>query len=202
MVLIHGGNSACRSLDKRQFDRALLLCNLDPPLDIANGLKVLGQLCAIARPDFVLEPRYLAMLDDCLKLDHRLIGMIQPFEAPESGPPKLHQIGCAGRIIAFSETEDGRYLVTLSGLSRFRITSEIEGFTPYRRVNVSWTDFARDLGIKGIRVDTVQPPTILDQMDERTAFDRVTGAWKTAAKIAMKTVKNEPSSAMPAPGPT
>ncbi|MEM6441511.1 MAG: LON peptidase substrate-binding domain-containing protein [Pseudomonadota bacterium] len=94
----------------------------------------------------IFEPRYLAMLDDALKTDHRLIGMIQPFEARDDAPPKLRQIGCAGRVIAFSEAEDGRYLITLAGVSRFRVTEEIDGFPPYRRVKADWGSFGRDLG--------------------------------------------------------
>lgn len=92
----------------------------------------------------IFEPRYLAMVDDALKTDHRLIGMIQPYEGNED-PSRLHSIGCAGRITSLSETEDGRYLIVLTGVSRFRITSELEGFSPYRRVNAGWADFAKDL---------------------------------------------------------
>ena len=58
----------------------------------------------------------------------------------------LHTIGCAGRITQFSETEDGRYMVTLSGASRFRVVREIEGFSPYRKCEVNWEGFDRDLG--------------------------------------------------------
>mgnify|MGYP001828498792 FL=1 len=81
-----------------------------------------------------------------MKTPTRLIGMIQPRSSQESGDPKLHTIGCAGRLTAFSETEDGRYMITLSGLSRFRVLEEIDGFTPYRRCKVSWTGFDRDMG--------------------------------------------------------
>jgi len=96
-------------------------------------------------PLHLFEPRYLAMLDDVLKTSSRLIGMVQSYDAPGGGG-KLHVIGCAGKVTAFSETEDGRYMITLSGASRFRITQEIEGFTPYRRCDVSWQGFDRDLG--------------------------------------------------------
>jgi len=96
-------------------------------------------------PLHIFEPRYLAMLEDCLKTQHRLIGMVQPFEAP-GGENKLHTIGCAGRVTAFSETEDGRYMITLSGISRFRVQQETSGFTPYRRCDVDWSGFERDLG--------------------------------------------------------
>ena len=93
----------------------------------------------------IFEPRYLAMLDDTLRTDHRLIGMIQPLENRGDGPPTLRKIGCAGRVTSFSETEDGRYLIVLSGLCRFRVMGEVEGFTPYRRVTADWTDFGGDL---------------------------------------------------------
>lgn len=92
-------------------------------------------------PLHLFEPRYLAMLDDALKSEHRLIGMIQP-----NGENRLHTIGCAGRVTAMSETEDGRYTITLSGVCRFRARKEVVGFTPYRRFDVDWAGFERDSG--------------------------------------------------------
>jgi Lon protease-like protein len=91
----------------------------------------------------IFEPRYLAMLDDALKTQHRLIGMIQPMEG-EGG--RLHAIGCAGRVVGFNETDDGRYMITLGGISRFRLRESQAGFTPYIRAQVSWDGFARDTG--------------------------------------------------------
>ena len=96
-------------------------------------------------PLHIFEPRYLQMLDDALKTPHRLIGMIQPLETPQ-GEPALHVIGCAGRVTQFSETEDGRYMITLSGASRFRVRQEVEGFSPYRRAEVTWAGFESDMG--------------------------------------------------------
>jgi uncharacterized protein len=96
-------------------------------------------------PLHIFEPRYLAMIEDCLKTKHRLIGMIQPRETP-GGEKRLHAIGCAGRLTGFSETEDGRYMITLSGISRYRVKEEVQGFAPYRRCRVDWGPFARDLG--------------------------------------------------------
>ena len=93
----------------------------------------------------LFEPRYLQMLDDVLKTDHRLIGMVQSYDGPD-GVNKLHSIGCAGRITAFSETDDGRYMITLAGASRFRLIGEVDGFVPYRRARVNWQGFERDLG--------------------------------------------------------
>ncbi|PTV95798.1 hypothetical protein C8J27_103126 [Rhodobacter aestuarii] len=97
-------------------------------------------------PLHIFEPRYLQMVEDCLKTPQRLIGMIQPCKGRD-GEERLSVIGCAGRLTGFSETEDGRYMITLSGVSRFRLGKEIEGFTPYRRAEVSWAHFERDLGM-------------------------------------------------------
>ncbi|MFT7057883.1 MAG: Lon protease-like protein [Pseudorhodobacter sp.] len=98
----------------------------------------------------IFEPRYLQMLDDCMKTPDRLIGLVQPREVPAGQEAvrgtRLHSIGCAGRMTAFSETEDGRYMVSLTGVSRFRILDEVQGFAPYRRARVEWTPFVRDRG--------------------------------------------------------
>ncbi|KAJ57473.1 ATP-dependent protease [Actibacterium mucosum KCTC 23349] len=91
----------------------------------------------------IFEPRYLAMLDDTLKTSHRLIGMIQPLGRDGDA---LHKVGCAGRVTGFNETDDGRYMISLTGVSRFQVLQEEPGFTPYRRAQVAWDGFARDLG--------------------------------------------------------
>jgi uncharacterized protein len=90
----------------------------------------------------IFEPRYLQMVDDALAGD-RLIGMIMPREG--DGGDKLFPTGCAGRITAFSETGDGRYLITLTGVCRFQLKRELETGTPYRRAEVDWAAFADDL---------------------------------------------------------
>jgi Lon protease-like protein len=99
-------------------------------------------------PLHLFEPRYLTMLEDALKTPERLIGMVQPNAAPDgrTGGTGLYSICCAGRVTQFSETEDGRYMITLTGISRCRVLEEVEGFTPYRRAKVSWDGFGRDLG--------------------------------------------------------
>ena len=95
----------------------------------------------------LFEPKYLTMLNDVLKTEDRLIGMIQPVSTPEgrTGSRQLHQIGCAGRIVSFNETKDGRYLITLEGISRYRFKNISEGFYPYTKGNVSWESFSEDL---------------------------------------------------------
>ncbi|MCB2135482.1 MAG: LON peptidase substrate-binding domain-containing protein [Rhodobacteraceae bacterium] len=93
----------------------------------------------------IFEPRYLAMLEDALKTPHRLIGMIQPRPSP-SGQTELSAIGCAGRVTGFSETDDGRYRITLAGISRFRLQRQVAGFTPYIVAEIGWDGFDRDRG--------------------------------------------------------
>ena len=80
-------------------------------------------------PLHLFEPRYLAMLDDALKTPGRLIGMVQPSMAPgRKDPDGLQTIGCVGRVTQMSETEDGRYMITLTGISRFRVLEEVAQF--------------------------------------------------------------------------
>jgi len=96
-------------------------------------------------PLHIFEPRFLQMLEDALKTPARLIGMIQPNPLP-GDDTALHAVGCVGRITQFSESDQGRYMITLTGLSRFRTLREVEGFSPYRRFEVSWAGFEPDLG--------------------------------------------------------
>ena len=93
----------------------------------------------------IFEPRYLAMIDDALRAQ-RLIGMIQPEGESEDKPgvPRLYSVGCIGRITQFAETGDGRYLVQLTGVSRFRILSEEAVATPYRQCRITAEPFAVD----------------------------------------------------------
>jgi Lon protease-like protein len=121
------------------------------PADLPDVLPVFPLSGALLLPRsrlplHIFEPRYLTMFEDVLKTQQRLIGMVQPNEIEGRAGPGLHRIGCAGRITQFTETDDGRYMVTLTGISRYRITEEVEGFTPYRRCQVSWEGFERDLG--------------------------------------------------------
>lgn len=108
----------------------------------------------------IFEPRYLEMLDYVISGD-RIVGMIQPkvssqdTHSPEGKSVALKTMGCAGRLTAFSETEDDHVLITLTGISRFEITSEEETEAPYRICHVSFEPFADDLvqDLGGDRVD-------------------------------------------------
>ena len=94
----------------------------------------------------IFEPRYLAMVDDALRDGHRLIGMIQPDIAHtgSADKPSLYKIGCAGRITQLAESGDGRYLIELRGVARFRIEEELRVATPYRQCSVTYAPFADD----------------------------------------------------------
>lgn len=93
----------------------------------------------------IFEPRYLNMIEDALAAD-RMIAMGQPSrEAENGGDPPLYETVCAGRITAFEETDDGRFLISLKGVARCRMTDELSTTRGYRRIAVDWSDFAADL---------------------------------------------------------
>lgn len=95
----------------------------------------------------IFEPRYLAMIDDALADRHRLIGMIQPEQnqTPQTADrPTLFGVGCVGRITQIAETGDGRYVLQLTGVARFRLEEELSVATPYRQCRVTFAPFADD----------------------------------------------------------
>ena len=95
----------------------------------------------------IFEPRYLAMIEDTLRSSHRVIGMIQPDPAhpgAEQSKPNLFRIGCLGRVTQFAESGDGRYLIQLTGIARFRIEEEMPVSTLYRQCRVSFRPFTDD----------------------------------------------------------
>jgi Lon protease-like protein len=102
----------------------------------------------------IFEPRYLAMVEDALGAG-RVIGMIQPDKLHAAGPtgPALYRVGCLGRITSFSETDDGRYLITLTGLSRYQVAAELEMRRGYRRVRADLGRFAGDLEPQAAGID-------------------------------------------------
>ena len=93
----------------------------------------------------IFEPRYLSMVDEAMK-GERVVGMIQPdAESLSAGPiPRLYHVGCAGRITQWAETGDGRYLITLVGIARFRVEEELPQTALYRQCRVSFEPFAAD----------------------------------------------------------
>lgn len=120
------------------------------PADLPQRLPVFPLSGALLLPRAelplnIFEPRYLQMVRDAMQTD-RVIGMIQPkAEAAELGQPELYRTGCAGRISNFSETDDGRFLITLTGVCRFDVASELEVATPYRQVMADFDRWRSDL---------------------------------------------------------
>ena len=94
----------------------------------------------------IFEPRYLAMVDDALRSGQRLIGMIQPdiSHTERRDRPTLFRVGCVGRITQLAESGDGRYLLELTGVSRFRVIEELSVTTPYRQCRVEYATFIDD----------------------------------------------------------
>jgi uncharacterized protein len=123
------------------------------PVFPLNGAVVFprGQL-----PLNIFEPRYLNMVDDALA-GARLIGMIQTTGRGERDAPELCEVGCAARLTSMSETSDGRYLITLTGVCRFRVGRELPVKSPYRQVEAQWDAFADDLAAPAVPLDFDRP---------------------------------------------
>ena len=95
----------------------------------------------------IFEPRYIQMVDDCMK-SNRVMGMIQPKKTGNLKKPDLYNVGCIGKITSFNETEDGRYLIVLNGISRFKIINEVSTNKLYRICKVNYENFLSDLNQK------------------------------------------------------
>ena len=91
----------------------------------------------------IFESRYVKMVDDSMKTN-RIIGMVQP-KNQKKNTPELYSIGCAGKITNFNETDDGRYIIVIKGISRFKILEEINNNKPYRECEVSFDEYSKDL---------------------------------------------------------
>lgn len=122
----------------------------------------------------IFEPRYLALFDDALA-SNRLVGMVQPVEDGEKRDvPKIYETGCAGRITSFNETDDGRYLVTLSGLIRFDLLRELPGES-YRLVEPNFERFRSDMEEDTADIDRERLVKVLSAYFEANAIE---GDWE------------------------
>ena len=118
------------------------------PLFPHTGL-ILFPRCQL--PLHIFEPRYISMVDDLLLTDHRMLGLIQPSAQPGEGParrrtPQLYEVGSAGQVTEVQKVAGGRYNIMITGVSRFRVGTLIEGFSPYLKVSPKWSEFECDLG--------------------------------------------------------
>lgn len=143
----------------------------------------------------IFEPRYLKMVDDALR-GERIIGMVQPdgdeailaSQVPGK-TPKLCTIGCAGRITSFAETGDGRIVITLTGIARFRITNELAAVTPYRQCEVDWDEFADDL-VAGHGQDAVSRERLLEILKEYLETHELQADWRAIRLSSNETLVN------------
>ena len=92
----------------------------------------------------IFEPRYIQMVDDCMK-GNRLIGIVQPKKTGDLKKPNLYQVGCIGEITSFNETEDGRYLIVLNGICRYEIVNELANDKLYRECKINFDNYINDL---------------------------------------------------------
>lgn len=138
----------------------------------------------------IFEPRYLQMTDDALR-GGRIIGLVQPDElaSTEADKPALMKIGCAGRLTSYTETLDGRTLITLTGITRFHITSELETTTPYRQCTVDWSEFADDLKPE-FGAEEVSRERLLDILKQYLDTHGLQADWQTIKVSTNETLVN------------
>jgi uncharacterized protein len=138
----------------------------------------------------IFEPRYLAMIDDAMADRHRVIGMIQPDTAHpgRDDKPNLYKVGCVGRITKLAETGDGRYLIELTGVARFRIKDELTVLTPYRQCRVDYC-FAHDfVARKG--EDAVDRDALLKALAGFLKANKLNADWEGIEKAPNEALVN------------
>jgi uncharacterized protein len=176
------------------YTRAADLPQVIPVFPLAGALVLpRGQL-----PLNIFEPRYLNMVDDAMAGD-RIIGMIQPAGGPQR-LPKLSQVGCAGRITSFAETSDGRYLITLTGVARFRVAAELPVQTPYRQVRAAFQAYEADLS-EPDPDDDLERPAFFDALRLYLDHRGLDIDWDTAREAPVEALINSLAMALPFEAP-
>ncbi len=143
----------------------------------------------------IFEPRYLNMVDDAMAGD-RIIGMIQPAGGPRR-LPSLSPVGCAGRITSFAETSDGRYLITLTGCSRFRVQGELPVQTPYRQVRAQFAPFESDLTAPPAGEGGLDRENLLEALKAYLETRGLDIDWETAETAPPEALVNSLAMALP-----
>ena len=139
----------------------------------------------------VFEPRYLVMIDDCLRGD-RLVGVIQPKGDVESPPGKtveLKNVGCVGRITSYQETDDNRLMIALTGIARFRVVDEPVSDKPYRTCRVSAEQFRPDF-VKGDGEENVDRGTLLRVLKTYLDVNALKADWQSIHRAGNELLVN------------
>mgnify|MGYP000023460824 FL=1 len=143
----------------------------------------------------VFEPRYIKMIDDVMKGD-RIIGMVQPKKSNQT-IPILYNVGCAGKIISFNETEDGRYLIVLDGISRFKILEELNNDKLYRECKVNFDNFSNDINNQKEEIKFSDLELIFKNLKSLFNKQGYTINWKELEKQSLDQTINALSMASP-----
>ena len=172
------------------------------PADLPQRIPVfpLSGVLLLPRTDLplnIFEPRYLEMFDDAMR-GNRIIGMIQPREEDPSDVPDLSAIGCAGRITSYSETPDGRLLVTLTGIARFRVKKEVESTTPYRMVVADYKPFGIDF-VSGVGAAEVNRSALIKAFRDYLEANNMTTNWNEVESVNTEQLVNTLSLMAPYP---
>ncbi len=144
----------------------------------------------------IFEPRYLEMVDKSMK-SNRIIGMIQPKKTGELKKPDLHKVGCAGKITSFNETNDGRYLIVLNGICRFKIVDELDNGNLYRECAVKYDEYSSDLSDKSNEVKFNDLKLIFHNLKGLFQKEGYEINWKEVEKQSLDQTINTLSMASP-----
>ncbi len=143
----------------------------------------------------IFEPRYIQMVDDAMKAD-RIIGMVQPKKTNQT-IPILYNVGCAGKITSFNETEDGRYLIVLDGISRFKILEELNNDKLYRECKVNFDKFSNDINNQKEEIKFSDLELIFKNLKSLFNKQGYTINWKELEKRSLDQTINTLSMASP-----
>lgn len=136
----------------------------------------------------IFEPRYLNMIDDAMS-GNRMIGMVQTTGTGSKAHPDIADVGTIGRIAHFSETDDGRYLISLEGICRFFIAEEMPMTRPYRQARADWTDYGGDLADPVVATVPDREP-VLSALQDYLAHNNMQADWETVEDAPVEALIN------------
>ncbi len=172
------------------------------PADLPRSIPVfpLSGALLLPRTDLplsIFEPRYLLMVEDAM-MGERIIGIIQPQNNDGKEKPKLEKVGCAGRITSYSETDDGRLLITITGVCRFEVKKELNVKTPYRQANVGYSPFAVDF-VSETGARNVNRDQLISAFRQYLEANNMSADWDEVNSISTEVLVNTLSLLAPYP---